>query len=287
MSYQKRVVEARGANVEAAIEAGLARLKMKRQDVIVEIIDEGSSGILGLGRREAVVSLTGLVKVEDEQPVAPAPPPVVEVKVTPPTPPIPPAPPVAAAPAAEKEELSAESVQTAREVVAKLLTLLQVEATIAVDFSAEDDITGRQVPILKIEGENLGALIGPRGNTLQALQFLARAIVSQKLQQPANFIVDVEGYRERRAEMLMGLAERTAAKVIRERYAIALNPMPPNERRIIHMALRDNAEVVTKSEGEGDQRRVRIFPAQAMPPRPGSQVPDRPEERPRSPQRRR
>lgn len=276
MAYQKRVLEVRGATVEAAIEAGLAKLGVKRPDVIVEIIEEGSSGILGLGRREAVVSLTTLVQVEE------TPPPAAPMSA-PPTPS-----PVAPSVVVEAGTDAAESVEAARQVVAKLLELLHVQAHIAVDMSPPDELTGRRVPLLQIHGENLGTLIGPRGNILQALQFVARSITSQQLHEPAHFVIDVEGFRERRADMLVGLAERTAAKVVKEGYAIALNPMPPNERRIVHMTLRDNPDVTTKSEGEGEQRRVRIYPAHAPTGRPGGKSGGRPSgHRPQPPPRRR
>lgn len=279
MAYQKRVLEVRGATVEAAIEAGLAQLGAKRPDVIVEIIDEGSSGILGLGRREAVVSLTTLVWVEETPPpvaAAPPPPPVsAPISVTPPS---------VEVEAGDEEDVA----DAARQVVAQLLELLNVQADIVVEMSPADELTGRRIPLLQIQGENLSALIGPRGSTLQALQFVARSITSQQLHEPAHFVIDVEGYRERRADMLVGLAERTAAKVVKEGYAIALNPMPPNERRIVHMTLRDNPDVTTKSEGEGDQRRVRIYPAHAPAGRPGNKPGGRTSgRRPQPPQRRR
>jgi spoIIIJ-associated protein len=110
-----------------------------------------------------------------------------------------------------------------------------------------------------VEGNDLGVLIGPRGETLNALQHVSRLMTGHKLHQRPNFIVDVEGYRSRREKALARLADRMAKKVVARGKALNLEPMPPNERRIIHMTLRDHDEVFTQSRGEGDQRQVRIL----------------------------
>jgi spoIIIJ-associated protein len=89
---------------------------------------------------------------------------------------------------------------------------------------------------------------------------LARLMVGNQLQKRASFVVDVEGYRKRRQQALARLAERMAKKVISRRRPVSLEPMPPHERRIIHMTLRDNDEVYTQSSGEGKRRKVRILP---------------------------
>lgn len=256
MGYEKRVVETRGATVEAAIEAGIQLLGVKRQDVIVEVIDEGSSGLLGLGRREAVVSLTALVHTPEAKPAPhPTPAPAPEASPEPPSTPAPPSP---------QADASGEG-EIARSLLAGLLQRLDIQATIQVALSAMDDVTGVRVPILQVEGEQLDRLIGPRGATLDAVQLVTRAMTSQALRQRSSVLVDAAGYREQRAASLEGLAQRMAEKVMREGRALALNPMPPHERRIIHMTLRDNTAVTTKSEGEGDRRRVRIYPTHPTP----------------------
>ena len=103
-------------------------------------------------------------------------------------------------------------------------------------------------------------LIGPRGETLDSLQFLSRLMVAHKLHRRANFVVDVEGFRRRREQALTRLAERMAEKARQRGEPIGLEPMSAYERRIIHMTLRDSADVYTESTGEGKQRRVRIIP---------------------------
>ncbi len=114
--------------------------------------------------------------------------------------------------------------------------------------------------VFEIEGEDAGLLIGRRGETLQALQFLVRMVVSRQLGRKAFVVIDVEDYRQRRADMLRRLARRTAGRVASSGRASALDPMPPGERRIVHMALASHRRVQTESEGEGNQRRVVIQP---------------------------
>jgi spoIIIJ-associated protein len=285
-------IEARGANVEAAIDAGLRRLGMNRDQVTVTIIDEGSRGLLGIGSREAVVRLKPAVVAPPPPPPAPRPAPPPSRPTPPPTPPQqpPPAPPVAARPeppvareqqparppvaptptpaadedeaapaAATDDELAAEA-EAAVAVLSELLDKMHVSASVTASASEPDDLTGQRVNVVAINGDDLTVLIGPRGETLDALQFLGRLMVAHKLHRRSNFVVDVEGYRQRRVQALTRLAERMADKARQRGEPISLEPMTAYERRIIHMALRDTPDVYTESAGEGKQRRVRIFP---------------------------
>jgi spoIIIJ-associated protein len=266
----ERVIEARGKDVETAVEIGLATLRAKRGDVTIDIIDEGSRGLLGIGSRDAVVKLTLLtppapVKV----PVAPEPKPVavpeapvavVEEVVVKEEPEI-------AAVVAETAESTTETVAetgdqaiTAVDIIETLLQKMQVKATITTSLSEPDDMTGEQIDVIEINGDDLGTLIGPRGDTLNALQYVARLIVSHQLQQRADFVIDIQGYRQRRQEALARLAERMAKKAISQGRSISLEPMPPHERRAVHIALRDDKDVYTESTGEGNRRKVRIIP---------------------------
>ena len=289
-------IEARGANVEAAIDAGLRRLGMNRDQVTVTVVDEGSRGLLGIGSREAVVRLKPAV-------VAPPPPPPAPRPATPPArPPAPPAPlqqppppppvarpeppalreqpparppqpatpppsPAAAdedegAPAATTDDELAAEAEAAVAVLSELLDKMHVTASVTASASEPDDLTGQRVNVVAINGDDLTVLIGPRGETLDALQFLGRLMVAHKLHRRSNFVVDVEGYRQRRVQALTRLAERMADKARQRGEPISLEPMTAYERRIIHMALRDTPDVFTESAGEGKQRRVRIIPKQ-------------------------
>jgi spoIIIJ-associated protein len=106
--------------------------------------------------------------------------------------------------------------------------------------------------------DDLSLLIGRRGDTLTALQLVVALIVAKQTGQRERVVVDAEGYRERREENLRSLAQRVAQQVRRSQSPVALEPMPPNERRIIHMELADDSDLTTESDGEGDQRRIII-----------------------------
>jgi spoIIIJ-associated protein len=103
-------------------------------------------------------------------------------------------------------------------------------------------------------------LIGRRGDNLSQLQYMVNLLCSKRIGEWTRVVVDVEGYRVRREESLIGLAERVARQVSRTRRPMVLEPMPPNERRIVHIALREHPEVMTESNGEGMNRRVTVMP---------------------------
>lgn len=158
-----------------------------------------------------------------------------------------------------KEPPSVEEV--ARETLAGLVKRMGFKAKVTTrighDMVGEE---GEEPPlVLNLTGHDLGMLIGRKGEILSAIQLLTRAMVSKKLGHNVNLIVDVENYRARRWKFLSRLALRMAEKVERTHRTIVLEPMPPYERRIIHLALRNHPTVTTKSIGEGDKRRVTIF----------------------------
>lgn len=276
----KKVIEARGSDVEAAIKSGLARLGVGRDAVEIEVLDQGSKGLLGIGARDAMVRLTTLeaekpvekrVEKPVEEPVekpAPAAKPVEPAapaaKVTAEPPPVKTA--VSAPPPAvdfdEEGELEAEQA-TAVVVISTLLEKMGVDATVTTSLTDPDDVTGKRLNIIEVNGDDLSTLIGPRGETLNALQYISRLMVGHQLRTRAGFVVDVEGYRQRREQALARLAERMAHKVAKRKRAMTLEPMPPHERRIIHLTLRDDKYVYTESVGEGNRRKVRIIPKQS------------------------
>ncbi len=159
----------------------------------------------------------------------------------------------------DEGQLEAEA-QAGLSTLRQLLGLMGVSANVQVERALTDTRTGRSPWVLHIQGSDLGVLIGHRGKTLAALQYVSRLIASRDLQQRAEFIVDVEGYKARRQESLERMAQRMAKEAMRRRRTVEMEPMPPNERRIIHMALRDNPSVETVSRGEGSRRRVTIIP---------------------------
>jgi len=157
-------------------------------------------------------------------------------------------------------EVSAEegdAVQLAREALEMMLSLMRVPARVELRKEGEGEAA---TVVLDIRGDDLGILIGRRGETLMALQYLVNLVASRRLKLRAGVTVDVEGYRQRRYQALEGLAVRIAEKVRQSGHSLALEPMSPAERRIVHLALKDDPTVTTQSVGEGESRKVAIFP---------------------------
>ena len=157
----------------------------------------------------------------------------------------------------EEEGESSEVVRVGYDVLSTLLGKMGVTA----DVYLRDPYTGdEEGPVFEIEGDDSGLLIGTRGETLRALQFIVSFLVSRKMGERTNMMVDVEGYQQRRYDSVANLARRVAQRVAQSGRSIPLEPMPPNERRQVHMALADHADVVTESDGYGDGRKVVIHP---------------------------
>jgi len=144
-------------------------------------------------------------------------------------------------------------VKTTSEVIDNIISLLGGDVVSTLTQVEREDLGG---PVFEIEGDDAGLLIGRRGDTLKALQFLVKYLVSQKLDANVNILVDVEGYQDRRYQSLMSMARRVAQRVADSGRPITLEPMPPNERRIVHIALADHHRVTTESTGSGSSRQV-------------------------------
>lgn len=142
----------------------------------------------------------------------------------------------------------------ARQVLIDLLKAMNIQATVEVTASSDAD-----APLsLNIEGDDLGVLIGRRGQALASLQYLVRLIVAERIKRWVSINVDVDWYKKRHYDALRKLALRLAEQVARRKHPITMEPMPPDERRIIHITLANNPDVTTQSTGEGDSRRVVI-----------------------------
>jgi spoIIIJ-associated protein len=216
-------VEISARTVEEAIEAALSELGLDRSEVEIEVLKEGKVGLFGLGGEEARVRVTPVAK------------PAIE-------------PGGAAAMAVAPGEVAA----MAKDVVEKLLFLMKIPAT--VQLKEEDEAPFSAT--MDIDGEELGLLIGRRGQTLTTLQYIVSLIVSRKLKSGVRINLDVAGYKQRRQEELHNLALRIAELVKSTRRAITLEPMSPSERRVVHLALRDDPEVITQSVGDEENRKV-------------------------------
>ena len=150
-------------------------------------------------------------------------------------------------------EETSDIVKITTEVLEELISKLGVLVVTNLKQAHREDLGG---PVFELEGEDSGLLIGRRGETLKALQFLVKVIVGRRLGEKANVMVDVEGYQERRYNSLTNLARRVAERVAGTGRSITLEPMPPDERRVVHLALVDHPHVSSESTGFGQSRQV-------------------------------
>ena len=233
-----KTLEKSGKTEEAAIAAALEELGLDRDDVSVEIVERAKSGFLGIGASPAVIRVQYEAPDEEtEQETAPAEP---------------------QAPAAEPEasEQSAapvdepESYARIRTFVSGLLEHMGIQAQI--DITARDN-GGVNV---NLSGSGMGAVIGRRGETLDAIQHLTNYAVNRGSDKHMHISVDAESYRAKREESLVRLAEKMAAKAVKYKRSMALEPMNSYERHVIHTALQDYEGVTTSSTGTEPNRRV-------------------------------
>jgi spoIIIJ-associated protein len=165
--------------------------------------------------------------------------------------------------AGQRAPISDEDADKARDVLEQMLDLLDFPNVVTVRSVGRD--RGMANIVLDVAGDDVGLLIGRHGETLASVQFLLNACLGQALPRNTRVIVDIEHYRDRREQSLRGIALRTADRVRRERRAVSLQPMPPNDRRIIHLTLQSNPYVSTESSGEGPDRRVVVSPRPTAP----------------------
>lgn len=249
--------EFHGKTVEEAIQAGLAALGLKQNQVTIEVLSKGSRGLLGFGAEDARVRITPIAATPPSSPPSPAPAPSPS-----------PVAPQPSAPAPEPQSLAAplapadtEAIAVAVELLQGMLDRMGVRATVRVVERKSTLEESDEVPIvLNIEGEDLGVLIGRRSETLGAIQYLLRLMVNHRLRRWVNVEVDVQGYKARREDQLRKLAVRMAEKAVSSGRAVTLEAMPARERRIVHIALRNYPGVTTQSFGEGEHRKVTIIP---------------------------
>ncbi len=215
-----RELEISAKTVEEATRAALEQLGVTRDDVEIIVLKKGKSGVLGVGAEDARIKV---IMDVDYNRVA----------------------------GTENEE-----ADTARQVLCDMLQAMGIPATVDIELSPDID-----TPLsLNIEGDDLGVLIGRRGQALTSLQYLVRLIVAEKLKKWVSVNVDVDWYKKRHYEALRKLALRLAEQVARRKRPMSMEPMPPDERRIIHITLANHSDVSTQSTGEGEGRCVVIQP---------------------------
>jgi len=265
---EDRAIEVSAPDAQEAIARGLALLNLSKQEVHIEIVDPGTRGIFGIGARDATVRLTPISQPTSSMPVA-APPPPSAPEPAPERPPqttMRSEEPVVSAKDESAELTSPEAyvlsqgqiAEIAKQTLLELLTKMGVDCQVQIRSpEPEED----PAPVaLDVQGDNVDVLIGSQGQVLDALQHITRLIVSREVEQWINLVIDIDRYKQRRAKSLGQLAERIAEHVAHTKQPVALEPMPPNERRVIHIALKNHPAVTTQSVGRGDSRKVTIIP---------------------------
>ena len=274
-------------SVEEALEKALNEMMLTREDIHYEIVQQPTKGFLGFGQKDAVVRVSKkdaaetkveavevkAVKTEEKAEVkaeipVQEPTPVVEVVVndteeqeeevsfeeafdadideeTEES--------DVAVAKADKKELYEAAEAKGRAFLAKIFDEMKLDVVIDVKENGG-------YLVFDLQGENLGILIGRRGDTLDSLQFLLNLVINDKNNAKVKGIIDIENYRAKREETLIGLGHKLAAKARKTGQKVVLEPMNPQERRIIHMALQNDKRVTTYSEGEEPYRKVVIEP---------------------------
>lgn len=202
-------VEFTGKTVDEALTEALIKLETTSDKIDYEVIDKGSSGILGfIGGKPAKIMARKLYTLEDK----------------------------------------------VREFLGNVFNAMNLEVKVDIDY----DEAGGNMNI-NLSGDEMGIIIGKRGQTIDSLQYIVSLVVNKESDSYIRVKVDTENYRQRRRETLENLAKNIAYKVKRTRKSVSLEPMNPYERRIIHSALQNDKYVATKSEGEEPYRHVIVF----------------------------
>ncbi len=259
MPQEKTTLEMIAPTTEEAVANGLKQLGISEDLVDVEILDAGSRGLLGIGGRQARVRLSLKDSSESSEPS------VVtktnakkdshasvgemveyrESKTVDPT---------------SLSDDERQSLKIAKNVVVELLERMRVKAVVEPCYIAPEDERDERIILVDIQGDDLSILIGRKSETLNALQYIASLIVSKELGRWVPMMIDVQGYRKRRDRQLRQLGRKMAEQAIQTGRRQVLEPMPANERRVIHLELRSHPQVITESTGEEPYRKVTISP---------------------------
>jgi len=253
MSTEKTTLEIIAPTTEEAVERGLEQLGLTEDMVEIEVLDGGSRGLLGLGGRQSRVRLT--VKsfetlIDEHEPVFTGDADSEEITLEPSS--------VHAIDLADLSEEDQQNVKSVRSVVIELLERMRVKAEVSARYIEPQDEKDQRAVLVDVEGKDLSILIGRRSETLNALQYITGLIVSKELGRWVPLLIDIQGYRSRRERQLRQLGRRMADQAVQTGRKQTLEPMPANERRIIHLELRDHPQVFTESVGEEPYRKVTI-----------------------------
>jgi spoIIIJ-associated protein len=235
-------IEISARTVAEAVELALAQLGRDRDEVAIAVLESGDMG------DEALVRVSVVEDEEDDGKLHPS------------------SSSSSSSSSPQGDSNSDDVIALARNVLEELLKRMDIHAYVTAVTSRVPDQTGETIEetvTLHIEGADeqaMGLMIGRRGETLQSLQFLLNMLVSRRVRRWPQLVVDVGNYRQRRRESLEGLARRMAERVQETGRSVMLEPMAAYERRIVHLALRNHHAVYTQSSGEGDNRKIVIYP---------------------------
>ncbi|NLL90021.1 MAG: protein jag [Dehalococcoidales bacterium] len=218
-----RIVVKSAPTVEEAINLALAELNKNREEVKIDVLSEGSRGLFGFGAEEARVRVQ----------------------------------------AGDYAGIDEDTMDIIKDTLENILKKMGIEASVLYQEgeSLPDEDAESSPAVYNIEGDELGILIGRRGQTLACLQYIVKIIAANRIQGSLpSVVIDVNGYKQKRQQVLKELAERVAEQVESSGKSFTLEPMPAYERRIIHMALADYPGIRTESVGFGEDRKVSIIP---------------------------
>lgn len=280
-------IEASAHDLESAISQGLAQLKLLRAEVKIEILEEGSKGVLGFGARQAKVRLTPITDLEAAAP--PPPPPAPRVTPKAPEPPKPavvaqeqdwdepqpqddadmpgdddlPALPadIADAPPADGDDeavFSGDVVALAQSLTQGVVDRMGFEASVTARLAPPRDEQDHETIVVDINGEDANMLLDHHLEGLTALQTVIQSMWSHQTKDSGRISLDANSHKARREQRIQQMATRMAAQVMETGRPVTLEPMSAAERRLVHIALRNNDKVYTESMGEGANRRVQI-----------------------------
>jgi spoIIIJ-associated protein len=244
-------VEAEGRTVEEAVAAALKQLQAEREQVEVEVLSQATKGFLGIGGKKARVraTLRAPVSTRLTQPQPTRSPEGARSVAAPP-----------ARPLVEDEDVALPSKEMGEKACAALkevIRLMGMEASPSVEIRDAE-------AVITLTGASAGVLIGHRGQTLDALEYLLNRMVTRSEEGETHFALDTEGYRGRRRKSLESLALRLGERAKRRRKTVTLSPLSPRDRRIIHLALQGDPLVTTRSTGRGYFRRLSIVPEEGQ-----------------------
>ena len=257
------------STVDEAVAKAAADLGVDANEMSFKVLDEGNTGFLGIGARDARIVVDAQhfqqddTELEPEIPAtatAPASEEPEAYESTPHaqeasyTPSVPDSSTPSDVPTAEEQVAAPEDLlEDVRHLISSVLTAMGFQAGVDV-YDADGFIAADVTP------DNTALFIGQKGETIDALQYLVNVSVYKERDFVKRIVLDAEGYRQRRVEALQGMAHRTARRAVREHRAVELPPMNSSERRVVHLFLQDNPGVTTQSEGSGDNRRVKVLP---------------------------